>query len=413
MTTSTMPLAERLDCHPVHRATALLHQVLLSPPGISPDPDEILDHSTLRFNTAPTGLGDGAASVTYQASLSALLGLPAIKDRDISCQPPASLQLDVPAPDKPNEEPSEEEETPDGTTEAQLEGLIQAFHRRQQQASLIVTCSVVTAVVLTIGGLALLFNVASSNAEMTPKVKTSAVWIGPDAHVRVTPNRSAKAAPLLIRAKANPQPHAPSQATSAAQVVHATSGHELALAPLLPRSSARYLLLRGLPEDADLSAGRRTGLGAWLVKGDDTPGLALTLAKGASGDYPLDVYQLETGNGPQARHRLILRVGVPQELAAMSVSEADVLRERAQRLLGKGSITAARHLLTEAAEQGHGAAAYELALTYDREVLAKAGIRGIDSDARVARTWYEYAAQDGHAEAGQRLQTLAKRRAAS
>ena len=232
MTTSTMPLAERLDCHPVHRATALLHQVLLSPPGISPDPDEILDHSTLRFNTAPTGLGDGAASVTYQASLSALLGLPAIKDRDISCQPPASLQLDVPAPDKPNEEPSEEEETPDGTTEAQLEGLIQAFHRRQQQASLIVTCSVVTAVVLTIGGLALLFNVASSNAEMTPKVKTSAVWIGPDAHVRVTPNRSAKAAPLLIRAKANPQPHASSQATSAAQVVHATSGHELALAPL-------------------------------------------------------------------------------------------------------------------------------------------------------------------------------------
>lgn len=405
MTSSTMPLAERFYCHPVHRVTAaLLHQVLLSPPAISPDPAEIWDHSTLRFNTSPTGLGDGAASVTYQASLSALLGLPGTKDRDISCQPPVALQPAVPAHDTPPE--ISEEEALDGTTEAQLKGLVQAFHQRQQQASLIVACSVITAVVLTIGGLALLFNVTHSNAEMAPKVRTSAVWSGPVAHVRVTANRSAKAAPLLIRARTG-------QATLAAQVVHASSGRTLALAPLLPHGSARYLLLRGLPEDAQLSAGRRTGPGAWLVKGDETSGLALTLAKGASGDYPLDVYQLETGNGPQARHRLILRVGLPQELAAVPQSDAGLLRERAQLLLGDGDIAAARHLLTEAAEQGYGDAAYELALTYDREVLAKAGIIGVDSDAGVARAWYEYAAQDGHAKAGQRLQTLAKRRAAS
>ena len=336
--------------------------------------------------------------------MSALLGLTAIKDRDISCQPPVSYQRDVPASDAPPEELAEEE-TLDGTAEAQLQGLVQAFHRRQQQASLIVACSVITAVVLTIGGLALLFNVTSSNAKMAPTVRTSAVSTGPAVleHVRVTTNRSAKT---------DAQPHAPSQATLAAQVVRATSGRPLALASRLPHGSARYLLLRGLPENAELSAGRRTGPGAWLVKGDDASNLVLSLGMAANGDYPLDVYQLETGNGPQARHQLILRVG-PQELAAVSESDAGILRERAQRLLGDGDIAAARHLLTEAAEQGYGDAAYELALTYDREVLAKAGIRGVDSDAGVARAWYEYAAQDGHTEAGQRLQTLTKRRAAS
>lgn len=412
MTSSTMPLAERPGCHPVHRATTLLHQVLLSPPATSPDPAEIWDHSTLRFNTSPTGLSDGAASVTYQASLSALLGLTAIKDRDISCQPPVILQPAVPALGAPPEEISDEE-TLDGTTEAQLQGLVQAFHRRQQQASLIVGCSVVTAIVLTVAGLALLFNVTSSNAETAPKVTTSAVWTSPVAHVRVNANQSAKTAPLLIRAKASPQPRALGQATLAAQVVRATSGRPLALAPLLPHGSARYLLLRGLPEEAQLSAGRRTGPGAWLVKGDDMSGLLLTLGKGAHGDYPLDVYQLETGNGPQARHRLILRVDRPQALATMSVFDAGILRERAQHLLSDGDIAAARHLLTEAAEQGYGDAAYELALTYDREVLAKAGIHDVDSDAGAARAWYEYAAQDGHTQAGQRLRTLTKRRAAS
>lgn len=396
MTSSTMPLAERLDCHPVHRATALLHQVLLSPPAISPDPAEIWDHGRLRFDTSPTGLSDGAASATYQASLSALLGLPGSKDPDISCQPPVALQRDIPAPHAPedmSEEdiPEEHEEVFDGAAEAQLQGLVQAFHRRQQQASLIVGCSVVTAVVLTVAGLALLFNITSSNAEPAPKVSTSAVWAA-----------SAK----IELAKTG-------QARSAAQVVRASSERTLALAPLLPHGSARYLLLRGLPEEAQLSAGRRTGPGAWLVKGDDASDLALTLGAGASGDYPLDIYQLETGNGPQARHRLILRVDRPQTLATMSVFDAGILRERAQRLLGDGDIAAARHLLTEAAEQGYGDAAYELALTYDGEVLAKAGIRGVDSDAGVARAWYEYAAQDGHAQAGQRLQTLAKRRAAS
>jgi hypothetical protein len=157
MTSFTMPLEERLDCHPVHQATAIPHRAMLSP-VISPDPAEIWDDHALRFSPAPTGLGDSPAGVTYTATLSALLGLPATKDRDISCQPPVALQPYVSAATAPLEEISEENETLDETTEAQLQTLVQAFHQRQQQASLIVACSVVAAIVLTFGGLALLFN---------------------------------------------------------------------------------------------------------------------------------------------------------------------------------------------------------------------------------------------------------------
>jgi TPR repeat protein len=166
-----------------------------------------------------------------------------------------------------------------------------------------------------------------------------------------------------------------------------------------------------------------------MVKDMDVPGLTLTLGQDARGDYPVEVYQLDADSGPQARQRLILRIdNAPQVYAAGfglswpaaapkvpqdpdAAVEADVSREQAQRLLGAGDIAAARRLLTDLAEQGHADAAYELALTYDREVLAKAGLADVDSDAAIARAWYEYAARADHAGATQRLEALAKRRA--
>jgi TPR repeat protein len=63
------------------------------------------------------------------------------------------------------------------------------------------------------------------------------------------------------------------------------------------------------------------------------------------------------------------------------------------------------------AARGEGDAAYELALTYDPEVLAKAGIQNVKADANKARAWYKYAAQAGHVGAAQRLQMLARPRA--
>jgi hypothetical protein len=251
----------------------------------------------------------------------------------------------------------------------------------------------------------------------------------PPRQIRINANESTKAAPLSIRATSGLSDPVAEQAPANGQVIVVNSPRPLALGALLPLGSARYLLLRGLPTEGALSAGRQTGPGTWMVKDMDVPGLTLTLGQDARGDYPVEVYQLDADSGPQARQRLILRIdNAPQVYAAgFSLSwpaaapevpqdpdaavEADVSREQAQRLLGAGDIAAARRLLTDLAEQGHADAAYELALTYDREVLAKAGLADVDSDAAIARAWYEYAARADHAGATQRLEALAKRRA--
>jgi TPR repeat protein len=87
--------------------------------------------------------------------------------------------------------------------------------------------------------------------------------------------------------------------------------------------------------------------------------------------------------------------------------EAAVLRARAMRLLGEGDIAAARMLLLHLAERGDGEAAYDLARTFDREMLAQLGAKGVGGDPARARGWYERASQGGNAKAAERLKILA------
>jgi hypothetical protein len=426
MNGSTMSLGQGHDWHPVHRANALLRQALLEPVS------------------APADLTCGPVSIMAPASLTALFEAPSSDDAH-SCQPRVTYALDGSAAQASLAEASERDEMLDGATQVQLQGLVQAFHRRQRQASLLVACSIVLAVVLTLGGFILMFSMTGSESDASgnPKAGTSAAHaerhaaltsplLGP---IRLRVNRSAKTASLLIPAKAEAGTPALTKVAFGADVILTTPKHPLALAPLLPLGSARYLLLQGLPANAELSAGRRTGTGAWMVKDVDVSNLTLTLGEDARGDYPVDVYLLEASNGPQARRRLILRVdGAPQVFSGglslgwsmpmpdvsqkaipaassdpISKLDAGALRKRAQAFFASGDIATARRLLTDLAVRGDADAAYELALTYDREVLAKAGIVDVDADAGKAQAWYKYAAQAGHAGAAQRLQMLAAR----
>ncbi len=193
----------------------------------------------------------------------------------------------------------------------------------------------------------------------------------------------------------------------------------------MPPAHARYFMIRGLPAEATLSAGRQSGGGAWMVKGEYVPDLTLTLGQTASGDYPVEVYMLESGDGPQARRSFVLRVASPNPAVAAGPTltpaaaipsavedttvppEAAVLRARTTRLLGEGDIAAARMLLLHLAERGDGEAAYDLARTFDREMLAELGAKGVDGDPAKARDWYERASQGGNAKAAERLKILA------
>ncbi len=444
MNGSTMSLGQGHDWHPVHRANALLRQALLAPDATAPDPAELWDDSIFCLDPARADLACGPVGIMAPASLAALFEAPSTPDAP-TCQPPVTYALDGRPAHASLAEASEGDEMLDGATQVQLRGFVQAFHRRQRQASLIVACSIVFAVVLTFGCL-LMFSMTGSEADPSPNTKDSTPATHAARHaaltsprlvpIRVRANRSAKTASLLIPAKVDTTP-AFGRVGSNTQLILATPERPLALAPLLPIGSAHYLLLQGLPADAELSAGRRTGTGTWMVKDVDVPSLTLTLGENARGDYPVDVYLLEANDGPQARRRLIVRVDdTPQVYtgglslgrsmpmpevsheaspaaasAAMSKLDAGALRKRAQILFGEGDIAAARRFLTDLAVRGDADAAYELALTYDGDVLAKAGIVDVDADLGKAKAWYKYAAQAGHAGAAQRLQMLARPRA--
>jgi hypothetical protein len=319
-----------------------------------------------------------------------------------------------------------------------VQSLLYEFHRRQRQASLLVAGSIATAVALTLGGLVLVASWTTPRpADQRPSAhSTSVVWqrpaVGnPPAPIEIATNRAAKTAPLLVPAIVA-APDAAAPAPAAPQTILAANGRDIAFGALLPPSNARYLLIRGLPAEAKLSSGRDSGSGAWMVKGEHVPALTLALGKTEAGDYPIEVYVLASGDGPQARRTFVLRVEPPvkayaagagknwasglldvvpsahaAEPAAAAPANAAVLHDRAQELLEIGDIAAARLLLLHLAERGDGEAAYQLARTFDRDMLAKLGARGLDGDPAQARGWYQRASQDGNAQAAERLKILA------
>jgi len=320
--------------------------------------------------------------------------------------------------------------------QAHMQALVHDFRRRQRQASMIVAGCVATSFVLAVIGIAALASfVKPAPAEAEPVIRSSnSVVFQEDA----APAKLilAKAAPFTDRLpveeedSASPSPDLgapPTSSANAPQLIMVQAGRPLELAPLLSQRQARYVLLRGLPNEAKLSAGQRNPSGAWLVKDKDVDRLTVTLQSTASGDYPIEVYALGATSAPQARQRLVFRVAAgpvsgvatgasgalfnmallgmaPEQPAA---TKASPLMTRAMRLLGEGDIAGARLLFMHLAEQGESEAAYELARTFDGEVLSELGARGVGADRTRAVGWYERASETGNAKAAERLKILA------
>jgi hypothetical protein len=474
MTRSTPPVSDGPEWHPVHRANALLREALQN----TTQSFESLEarYSVESLSNAIESVLQGPVRITYPTPLAVRLdglrveenripGLEALMrpirhapgtsladcqdDRDdgralveqddgLAALPPdvwddaeLDLNLDGPAPLRADA-PLHPELRP---RQVHMQALKGDFQRRQRSASLLVAASIAAAILLAAGGFVLAASLASpADAEQLDASRsTSVAWTKPASAgaeldvAAVAANRAAKGEPLPLPAPAAAMPAQNLTLTTAPQIILAAGGRHIAFGPLLPPSNARYLLIRGLPPEATLSAGRESGGGTWMVKGEYVPDLTMTLGQAAAGDYPVEVYILESGDGPQARRSFVLRV-VPPERAAAQVSnpnltpaaagapaiedttvppEAAVLRDRAMRLLGEGDIAAARMLLLHLAERGDGEAAYDLARTFDREMLAALGAKGVDGDPDRARGWYERASQGGYAKAAERLKILA------
>jgi TPR repeat protein len=315
--------------------------------------------------------------------------------------------------------------------QAHMQALVHDFRRRQRQASMLVAGCVATSIVLTVVGIAALASFAKpSPADADPLVKSSSsvVWRG--SQDSALPKLIlAKAAPFTEPAPVEEEATASSPAANTApQLIMVQAGRPLELAPLLTQRQARYILVRGLPSEAKLSAGQRNPSGAWLVKARDADHLTFSIGGAASGDYPVEVYALGAVSAPQARQRLVFRVAAGPTLASaaeasgtlfnaaqapaaqaqpVAAAPASPLMARAMRLLGEGDIAGARLLLMHLAEQGEADAAYDLARTFDAEYLAELGARGVGPDKTRAVGWYEWASESGSVKAAERLKILA------
>lgn len=318
---------------------------------------------------------------------------------------------------------------PKPAPQAHMQALVHDFRRRQRQASMLVAGCVATSIVLTVVGIAALASFAKpSPADADPLVKSSSsvVWHG--SQDSALPKLIlAKAAPFTEPAPVEEEATASSPAANTApQLIMVQAGRPLELAPLLTQRQARYILVRGLPSEAKLSAGQRNPSGAWLVKARDADHLTFSIGGAASGDYPVEVYALGAVSAPQARQRLVFRVAAGPTLASAAgtsgtlfnaapapaqaqpaAAPASPLMARAMRLLGEGDIAGARLLLMHLAEQGEADAAYELARTFDAEYLAELGARGVGPDKTRAVGWYEWASESGSVKAAERLKILA------
>jgi len=441
---STTPVAEQPDWHPVHRANAMLRAALLSsahpaePPG-DPPSVESLSH-------AVDSVLQGPVSISFPEPLASRLDALGLEDafpafetlmEEVRQEPAAAdeeddfAELDALTAGAPLDP-----ERRIGVPQLHVQTLLDEFRRRQRHASMLVAGSIATAVLLTVGGLWLVAHLAAptpGSSDNGPLLRsTSVAWQKP-AHsiaegAAVLADRTAKGAPLLVRALGA----SPVVARPRAQTILAASGRQVAFASLLPPSHAGYFLIRGLPAEAKLSAGRLSDSGTWLVKAEHAHALTLSVGAVTEGDYPIEVYVLQSGDSPQARRSLVLRVEPSAQIHAAASSDkgwtsalldlvpaaraaeapalpADTgaLHARARRLLAEGDIAAARLLLIYLAERGEAEAAYELGRTFDRDGLAELGARGIDGDLASARGWYQRAAQGGNAKAARRLKLLA------
>jgi cytoskeletal protein RodZ len=90
----------------------------------------------------------------------------------------------------------------------------------------------------------------------------------------------------------------------------------------------------------------------------------------------------------------------------LAADELAALMTRAKALLASGDIPPARLLLERAAEAQEATAALMLAQTYDPSVMGTQDTRNVHTDAALARTWYQRAAQLGSADAQRRLSQL-------
>ena len=203
-------------------------------------------------------------------------------------------------------------------------------------------------------------------------------------------------------------------------------------APLTQAANYSFVMIRGLPENFQVSAGFKTK-NSWVVSLRDLKNLTITTPQNFDGEAALEIVLIRgrevepesrkitvTARLPKAPPQV---TGLPQansrkspdaapataalapRQAAPDVSGAEetALLASGANALKQGNFSAARIMFEEIAQRGSAKGAFALAQTYDPASLPAGAISGIKPDLAKAQFWYEKAKDLGSSDAERRL----------
>lgn len=175
--------------------------------------------------------------------------------------------------------------------------------------------------------------------------------------------------------------------------------------PVVVRENRAPVLdwIRGLPRD----------IAGLLASAPLTAALVLAGAMLVAVAWRGDLQVLEASKPPSqqaANAHFVVQSVKTVPIDPNRASKADlvpaVLVSTAERMLAEGNVIAARELLGRAALAGDSGARFALAETFDPNVLAAWGVRGVSADPGTARLLYEQAMAAGDQRAERRLKAL-------
>ena len=177
-----------------------------------------------------------------------------------------------------------------------------------------------------------------------------------------------------------------------------------------PLPSRSTLVISGLTDGMNFSAGRPFGQTEWSLTPGEIGELSLSVPANAGGHRDLSVTLLTADGTEIASAATHLLIGTSATNVLVSRPDAkgriDELIAHGRKMIEVGYLAGARSYYRRAAEAGSGEASFALAATYDPALIQEMGAQGIKPDIGEARTWYERARSLGVKEADAELERL-------
>lgn len=180
-----------------------------------------------------------------------------------------------------------------------------------------------------------------------------------------------------------------------------------------PEDAARdtfFLVLSGLPPGSSVTGTSRISSDTWLLTPGSIGNLEIMLPDWWASVIEVGVELRRTNSAIAARTTAWLLVPPPALAEGKAVKTDEVaakqLMSRADVLLKRGDVVAARTVYERAAELGSAEAALALGATYDPNRLWFLGVLGMVGNTERARQWYTRADQLGHPDAKEWMKAL-------